>query len=80
MDKTVQFDEFIKIIDPKLLQRTWYTQVGSDKGEMTAKRFIEKYFFNYLQNGKVPFTEWSRITAKQYIEQYKYTDNRNESW
>ena len=71
--QTVQmaFDEFIKIIDPKLLQRTFDIPAGKDKGEMTAKRFIEKYFFNYLsQNGKVTLQNGQGITAKQYIEQY----------
>ena len=65
------FDEFIKTIDPKLLQRTFDIPAGRDKGEMTAERFIEKYFFNHLsQNGKVILQNGQEITAKQYIEQY----------
>lgn len=71
--QTVQmaFDEFIKTIDPKLLQRTFDIPAGRDKGEMTAERFIEKYFFNHLsQNGKVTLQNGQEITAKQYIEQY----------
>ena len=71
--QTVQmaFDEFIKTIDPQLLQRTFDIPAGKDKGEMTAERFIEKYFFNHLsQNGKVTLKDGQVITAKQYIEQY----------
>lgn len=65
------FDEFIKTINPKLLQRTFDIPAGKDKGEMTAERFIEKYFFNHLsQNGKVTLQNGQEITAKQYIEQY----------
>ena len=71
--QTVQmaFDEFIKTIDPQLLQRTFDIPAGKDKGEMTAERFIKKYFFNHLsQNGKVTLKDGQVITAKQYIEQY----------
>ena len=71
--QTVQmaFDEFIKTINPQLLQRTFDIPAGKDKGEMTAERFIEKYFFNHLsQNGKVTLNDGQVITAKQYIEQY----------
>lgn len=71
--QTVQmaFDEFIKTIDPQLLQRTFDIPAGKDKGEMAAERFIKKYFFNHLsQNGKVTLKDGQVITAKQYIEQY----------
>lgn len=71
--QTVQmaFDEFIKTVDPQLLQRTFNIPAGKDKGEMTADRFIEKYFFNHLsQNGKVTLKDGQEISAKQYIEQY----------
>ena len=71
--QTVQmaFNEFIKTIDSKLLQRSFDIPAGKDKGEMTAERFIEKYFFNYLsQNGKVVLKDGQEITAKQYIEEY----------
>lgn len=71
--QTVQmaFDEFIKTLNPQLLQRSFDIPAGKDKGKMTAERFIEKYFFNHLsQNGKVTLKDGQIITAKQYLEQY----------
>lgn len=71
--QTVQmaFDEFIKTLNPQLLQRSFDIPAGKDKGGMTAERFIEKYFFNNLsQNGKVTLKDGQIITAKQYLEQY----------
>ena len=71
--KNVQmsFEEFIKTIDSKMLQKTYQIPAGKDKGEMTAEKFIEKYFFGNLpQNGKVKLKNGTKITAKQYVEQY----------
>ena len=71
--KTVQmdFDEFIKTIDPQLLQRSFNVPAGKNKGEMSAEKFLKKYFFkNISENGKVILKDGSEITAKQYIEQY----------
>lgn len=67
----MSFEDFIKTIDSKMLQKTFKIPAGKDKGEMTAEKFIEKYFFSNLpQDGKVKLKNGTQITAKQYIEQY----------
>lgn len=67
----VSFDEFIKTIDPMLLQQKFMIPDGKDKGEMSAEKFIEKYFFSNLsQDGLVTLKDGTQISAKQYIEQY----------
>ena len=71
--KNVQmtFDDFIKTIEPSLLERKFIIPTGKEKGEMSAERFIERYFFKYLaQDGKVRLKDGTEIPAKQYIEQY----------
>lgn len=75
--KQMSFDEFINTIDPKLLQKNFDIPAGKDKGEMTAKKFVEKYFFDYLPpSGEVTLANGQIITAKQYIEQYVLTINK----
>lgn len=71
--KNVQmaFEDFIKTIDSSLLEKKFIIPAGKEKGEMSAERFIEKYFFKHLaQNGKVKLKDGTEISAKQYIEQY----------
>lgn len=71
--KNVQmaFEDFIKTIDSSLLEKKFIIPAGKEKGEMSAKRFIEKYFFEHLaQNGRVKLKDGRQISAKQYIEQY----------
>ena len=71
--KNVQmaFEDFIKTIDSSLLEKKFIIPVGKEKGEMSAERFIEKYFFKHLaRNGKVKLKDGTEISAKQYIEQY----------
>lgn len=67
----LSFEDFIKTIDPKLLQQKFIIPDGKSKGEMLAEQFIEKYFFSHLsQNGQVKLKDGTEISAKQYVEQY----------
>ena len=67
----LSFEDFIKTIDPKLLQQKFIIPDGKSKGEMSAEQFIEKYFFSHLsQNGQVKLKDGTEISAKQYVEQY----------
>lgn len=67
----VSFEDFIKTINPQLLQQKFIIPDGKNKGEMSAEQFVEKYFFSHLsENGQVNLKDGTEITAKQYIEQY----------
>lgn len=65
------FEDFIKTINSDLLKKNFLIPSGREKGEMSAERFIEKYFFRNLpKDGKVKLKDGTEISAKQYIEQY----------
>lgn len=67
----VLFEDFIKTIDPQLLQKKFMIPSGKNKGEMSAEQFVGQYFFKYLpQSGKVKLKDGTEISAKQYVEQY----------
>lgn len=71
--KAVQMtcEEFLKIIDPQLLEKKFMIPAGKEKGEMTASRFIEKFCFNNLaQNGLMTLKDGTQITAKQFVEEH----------
>ena len=71
--KTVSMncDDFIKTLDPKLLQRN-FTILDKDKEvEISAEQLVSRYMFRRLpSNGIVTLNDDTQISAKQYIEQY----------
>ena len=71
--KTVSMncDDFIKTLNPKLLQRS-FTILDKDKEiEISAEQLISRYLFKRLPvNGVVTLNDDTKVSAKQYIEQY----------
>ena len=64
-------DEFIKTINPQLLEKKFIIPAGPEKGEMSASRFIEKYCFgNLSQSGMMTLKNGKQLTAKEFVENY----------
>lgn len=73
---SVNADEFVKALNPNLLQRKFFIPSGKNKGERSAELLVKRNFFKFLPpDGKVKLKDNTEISAKQYIEQYVLTLN-----
>lgn len=66
----MDFSEFIKTINPSLLEVEFLIPIEGYKVEMSAEQFIEKYIFKYLPSDGIVKLEGVEIPAKQYIEEF----------
>ena len=65
------FDEFIKTIDPQLLEQKFNIPAGKNKGEISASEFIKNYCFeNLSQSGIMTLKDGTEITAKEFVENH----------
>lgn len=66
--KKVKCDDFIKTLDPKLLEKE--IEIASGR-KIPASEAIKKYYFKWIpQDGEVTLRNGKKISAKQYIEKY----------
>ena len=66
--KKVKCEDFIKTLDPKLLEKE--IEMASGR-KIPASELIKKYYFRWIpQDGEVTLRNGKKISAKQYIEKY----------
>ena len=66
-EETLNVDDFIQMIDPKLMQK----QFNTPKGVFNTPDFIRKYCFQYLaQDGIMTLKDGQQMSAKEFVEEY----------